>query len=80
MFLQGVSGPRYFSSYDGRRPEKIESETHFSKKKRTEMRKTNKKGEIRACPKIVAQPAVTSEKGVVFNPVRSSGGVLPRIS
>ena len=52
----------------------------FQKKKRTEMRKTNKKGEIRACPKIVAQPAVTSEKGVVFNPVRSSGGVLPRIS
>ena len=42
--------------------------------------KMTKKGEIRACPKIVAQPAVTSEKGVVFNAVRSSSGVLPRIS
>ena len=49
-------------------------------KKRTEMRQYDKKGEIRACPKIVAQPAVTSEKGVVFNPVRSASGVLPRIS
>ena len=43
-------------------------------KKRTEMRKNNKRGEIRTCPKIVAQPAVTSEKGVVFNPVRSGSG------
>ena len=24
------SGPRYFSSYDGKRPEKIESQTHYS--------------------------------------------------
>ena len=35
------------------------------------MHKTNKKGEIQTCLKIVAQLAVTSEKGVVFNPVRS---------
>ena len=70
------SGPRHFASYDGKRPEKIESETRFSKqntKKRTEMRQNNNKGEI-WCPKIVAQPAVTSEKGVVFNPVRSNSG------
>ena len=49
-------------------------------KKRTKMHKNNKKGEIRTCPKIVAQMAVTSEKGVVFNPVRSGSGVLRRIS
>ena len=67
-------------SYDGKRPEKIESETHFGQKKRTKMHKNNKKGEIRTCPKIVAQMAVTSEKGVVFNPVRSGSGVLRRIS
>ena len=41
------SGPRYFSSYDGKRPEKIESQTHFfkTKQKRTEMRKNEKKKE-----------------------------------
>ena len=48
-------------SYDGKRLEKIESETH----------KNNKNEEIRTCPKIVVQLAVTSEEGVVFNPVRS---------
>ena len=37
------------------------------------MPKSNNKGEIRTCPKIVVQPAVTSEKGVV-NPVRSGSG------
>ena len=50
------------------------------KQKRTEMRKNDRKGEIRTCPKIVAQPAVTSEKGVVFNPVRSDSGVSPTFS
>ena len=80
LVLKGYfSGPRYFLSNDGKRPEKIESETHFSKK-RTEMRKNNKKGEIQTFLKIVVQPAVTSEKGVVFNPVRSGSGVLRGIS
>ena len=37
------------------------------------MPKSNNKGEIRTCPKIVVQPAVTSEKGVA-NPVRSGSG------
>ena len=55
------SGPRYFSSYDVKRPEKIESETHLNKKTtttkerkkerkkktKTEMRKNDKRGEIR---------------------------------
>ena len=74
---------RYFSPYDGKRPEKIEFQTHSPiphpplPPKKTEIRKNDKKGESRTCPKIVAQPAVTSEKGVVFNPVRSSSGVLP---
>ena len=38
------------------------------------MRKNNNKGELRTCPKIVAQPAVTSEKVVVLSPVRSGSG------
>ena len=36
------SNPRYLSSYDGKRPQKIESQTNFSKKNRTEMRKNGK--------------------------------------
>ena len=51
------SGPRYFLSYDGKRLEKIESQTHFSIKNKTEMRENHKKGEIWTSPKIVAQPA-----------------------
>ena len=58
------SDPRYFSSYDGKRTEKIDL--------------NNKKGEIRTCPNIVAQPAVTSEKGVV-NPVRSSSAAAMKV-
>ena len=40
------------------------------KKNRTELRKNDKKGEVRTCPRVVAQLAVTSEKGVVFNPAQ----------
>ena len=42
------------------------------KTKQTKQKQKNQ-GEIRTCPKIAAQPAVTSEKGVV-NPVRSGSG------
>lgn len=44
------------------------------------MRKDNINGEIRTCPKVFAQPAVTSEKGAVVNAVRSASGVLLGIS
>ena len=47
----------------------------FQLKKKAQkcLKVTIKDGEIRTCPKIVVQPAVTSEKGVV-NPVRSGSG------
>lgn len=58
----------------------IEKRKKRKKNNNTEMRKDNINGEIRTCPKVFAQPAVTSEKGAVVNAVRSASGVLLGIS
>ena len=58
------------SSYDGKRPEQIESQTHFSKR-RTEMCKMTKTifGKVRKA--LGNMSALTSEKGLVFREVRA---------
>ena len=75
------SGARYFSSHDGKRPEKIESKTFFFQQQQQNKthRNARKKGAVRTSANIVAQLAVTSEKGVV-NPVRSGSGSCNEIS
>ena len=78
------SGARYFSSHDGKRPEKSESETLFfnnnnNNNNNKTHRNARKKGAVRTSANIVAQLAVTSEKGVV-NPVRSGSGSCNEIS
>ena len=75
------SGARYFSSHDGKRPEKIESKTFFFQQQQQNKthRNARKKGAVRTSANNVAQLAVTSEKGVV-NPVRSGSGSCNEIS